>query len=97
MRKPRKHEVVLTDEQRRELERLINTGRESARKITRARVLLMAADGHRDRAIVAALGVGRATGSAPSSPVTGWRRPCNARPNPPGRTSGGWTARPRPS
>ena len=61
MRKPRKHEVVLTEEQRQQLERLINTGRESARKITRARVLLMAADGHRDRAIVVALGVGRAT------------------------------------
>ena len=54
---PKKHAVVLTDEQRDELDRLVNTGRESARKITRARVLLMAADGRTDEAIVAALGV----------------------------------------
>ena len=53
----KKHAVVLTDEQRLELERLVNTGRESARKITRARVLLKAADGQTDEAIAAALGV----------------------------------------
>jgi transposase len=58
---PKKHVVALTDEQRRELERLVNSGRESARKITRARVLLKADDGDTDEQIVAALGVGRAT------------------------------------
>jgi transposase len=58
---PRKHVVALSDEQRRELERVVNSGRASARKITRARVLLKADDGESDGAIVAALGVGRAT------------------------------------
>ena len=46
---PKEHAVVLTDEQRQELDRLVNTGRESARKITRGRVLLMAADGRAKR------------------------------------------------
>ena len=54
---PKTHTVVLTDDQRRELDRLVNTGRDSARKITRARVLLKAADGETDEAIAAALGV----------------------------------------
>jgi transposase len=53
--------VELTDEQRQELGRVVNTGRESARKITRARVLLKAGDGETDEAIAAALGVGLAT------------------------------------
>lgn len=57
----KKHVVTLTDEQRQELDRLVNTGRESARKITRARVLLKAADGLADDAIAAALDVGAAT------------------------------------
>lgn len=34
---PRKHVVALADEQRQSLERVVNSGRESARKITRAR------------------------------------------------------------
>ena len=58
---PRKHVVALADEQRQSLERVVNSGRESARKITRARVLLKAGEGASDGAIVAALGVGRAT------------------------------------
>jgi transposase len=57
----RKHAVELTDEQRRELDRLVNTGRESARKIARARILLKAGDGEANGAIAAALGVGVAT------------------------------------
>ena len=57
----KKHVVTLTDEQRQELDRLVNTGRESARKITRARVLLKAADGQADDAIAAALDVAVAT------------------------------------
>ena len=57
----KKHEVALADEQRQVLERLVNSGRESARKITRARVLLKAGEGESDGAVVAALGVGRAT------------------------------------
>ena len=54
---PKTHAVVSTDGQRLELDRLVSTGRESARKITRARVLLKAADGETDGAIAAALGV----------------------------------------
>ena len=54
---PKTHAVVLTDDQRHELDRLVNTGRESARKIARARVLLKAADGVTDEAIAAALDV----------------------------------------
>src|SRR5436309_9961373 len=54
----KKNLVALTDEQKRELDRLVNTGRESARKITRARILLKADAGETDEAIAAALGVG---------------------------------------
>jgi transposase len=57
----KKHVVELTDEQRQSLERLVGTGRESARKITRARVLLKAGEGETDEAIAAALGVSVAT------------------------------------
>ena len=53
----KKYAVALTDDQRLELDRLVNTGRDSARKITRARVLLKAADGQTDAAIASALGV----------------------------------------
>ena len=53
----KKYAVALTDGQRGELDRMVNTGRDSARKITRARVLLKAADGETDAAIAAALGV----------------------------------------
>ena len=61
MAKPKKYVVALTDDQRHALDRLVNTGRESARKITRARVLLKAADGQADDAIAAALDVAVAT------------------------------------
>ena len=57
----KKYGVALADDQRQVLGRLVNSGRESARKITRARVLLKAGEGESDGAIVAALGVGRAT------------------------------------
>ena len=57
----KRHVVELTDEQRQHLERLVGTGRESARKITRARILLKAGVGHTDEAIAAALGVSVAT------------------------------------
>jgi transposase len=40
---------------------LIRRGKTSARKITRARILLKAADGNTDEEIVKALGVGVAT------------------------------------
>ena len=53
----KKHVVELTDEQRQVLGRLVSSGRESARKITRARVLLKADEGETDEEIAAALGV----------------------------------------
>lgn len=57
----KKYAVELTDEQRHGLERVVNCGRESARKITRARVLLKADEGEPDEEIAEALGVGLAT------------------------------------
>lgn len=56
-----KYVVALTDEQRYGLERVVNSGRESARKITRARILLKADEGEPDEEIAQALGVGLAT------------------------------------
>jgi transposase len=56
--------VELSNAQRVELERLVGSGRESARKLTRARILLKAdanAQGWNDARIAAALGVARAT------------------------------------
>ena len=56
-----KYVVELTDEQRQGLERVVNRGRESARKITRARILLKADEGEPDEEIAQALGVELAT------------------------------------
>lgn len=56
-----KYVVELTDEQRQGLERVVKRGRESARKITRARILLKADEGEPDEEIAQALGVGLAT------------------------------------
>lgn len=53
--------VSLTQEQRLALERLAGTGRESARKIVRARILLKAGVGESDQEIAEALDVGTAT------------------------------------
>ena len=54
---PKKYVVELTDEQRSALLGTVNSGRESARKITRCRVLLKADEGETDEEIAAALGV----------------------------------------
>lgn len=56
-----KSKVSLTYEQRLALEKLAGTGRESARKITRARILLKADRGETDQEIAEALDVGVAT------------------------------------
>jgi transposase len=56
-----KYLVALTGEQRQGLEQVVNCGRESARKITRARILLKADEGEADEEIAQALGVGLAT------------------------------------
>jgi transposase len=49
--------VQLSDEERRELRRLIESGRKLARKITRARILLLADAGKKDREIAEVLQV----------------------------------------
>jgi transposase len=55
----------LTAEERAELEHLVSVGKGAARKLTHARILLLAdtavTDGHTDNEIVAALGVGICT------------------------------------
>ena len=53
----KKYHVKLIDEQRLELQRLVNSGKESARKITRARILLKADEGKTDPQIADALDV----------------------------------------
>jgi transposase len=51
-----RHPVVLTAEERRELEEVTRRGVTAARRVRRARVLLLAADGQPDRAVAAAAG-----------------------------------------
>jgi transposase len=52
----RKHYAIhLTDEEQKELRTLVVTGRRLARKMTRARILLLADTGKKDREIVEAL------------------------------------------
>jgi transposase len=59
---PRKKYVVdLTAEERTTLEQLLGRGKSSARKLTRARILLQADEGLRDEEITAALNVSIAT------------------------------------
>jgi transposase len=57
----KKYLVTLNDEEREQLEQLLHSGTHATRKVTRARILLKAAEGWEDRAIAAALSVGRAT------------------------------------
>lgn len=57
----KKYLVDLTDDERAMLQALVRRGKTQARKVTRARILLHAARGASDAAIVAALGVGLAT------------------------------------
>ena len=57
----KKYVVDLTVKEREELEALISSGVDSARKLTRARILLKADEGWTDKAISEALDVGRAT------------------------------------
>jgi transposase len=57
----KKYLVTLADDERQELEHLLHSGTHATRKVTRARLLLKAADGWEDQAIAAALSVGRAT------------------------------------
>ena len=57
----KKYIVDLSTDEREQLQLLIRRGKTSARKLTRARVLLKASDGSTDDEIVAALNVGVAT------------------------------------
>src|SRR5262245_17787309 len=57
----KKYLVTLHDEEREQLEQLLPSGTHATRQVTRARILLKAAEGWEDRAIAAALSVGRAT------------------------------------
>jgi len=57
----KKYLVTLTDEERTLLEQLLRGGMTATRKVTRARILLKAADGWRDEQIAQALNIGRAT------------------------------------
>ena len=57
----KKYLVTLTDAEREELQQMLRSGKHATRKLTRARILLKAADNCTDEEIVTALGVGRAT------------------------------------
>src|SRR5215471_17943265 len=57
----KKYLVTLDDEEREQLAHLLHSGTHATRKVTRARILLKAAEGAEDSAIAAALSVGRAT------------------------------------
>ena len=57
----KKYVVALTADERRTLEQLVQRGKSSARKLTRARILLQADDGLTDEEIATGLEVGIAT------------------------------------
>jgi transposase len=57
----KKYLVDLSTEERESLRQLVRRGRHSSRKVTRARILLLASDGATDEQIVAALKTGFAT------------------------------------
>ena len=57
----KKYLVTLDDDEREQLEHLLHSGTHATRKVTRARILLKAAEGAEDSAIAAALSIGRAT------------------------------------
>ena len=57
----KKYIVDLSDTEQDELKHLIRSGKHSARRVTRARILLKAASGCTDQEIVQALSVGGAT------------------------------------
>ncbi len=57
----KKYLVTLTQAERTQLEQLLRGGQAATRKVTRARILLKAADGWHDQRIADALDIGRAT------------------------------------
>jgi hypothetical protein len=63
----KKYLVTLDDDERAQLEHLLHSGTHATRKVTRARILLKAAEGWEDGAIADALAVGRTTVERPAS------------------------------
>jgi len=62
MTMPKKlYHVTLTQEEQDSLQTIVKKGKDSARKITRARILMLASQGKKDDDIVESLQVGRAT------------------------------------
>lgn len=57
----KKYLVTLTDSERAQLEQLLRGGKAATRKVTRARILLKAAEGWHDQRIAEALHIGRST------------------------------------
>jgi len=57
----KKYNVKLTSEEKEQLHRLVSSGKERARKLTRARILVKADEGWTDMTICAALDVSRPT------------------------------------
>ena len=57
----KKYLVTCRDDERAQLEHLLHSGTHATRQVTRARILLKAAEGWEDSAMAAALSVGRAT------------------------------------
>jgi transposase len=57
----KKYLVTLTNDERTQLQQLLRGGHAATRKVTRARILLKAADGWADQRIAEALNIGRAT------------------------------------
>ena len=57
----KKYLVDLSAEERQQLHQIVRCGKHSSRKVTRARILLLAADGRTDEQIVTALKTGFAT------------------------------------
>ena len=77
----KRYRVTLLEGERQELQSMVSAGKAAARKLVRARILLLAdqADGgpgKLDPEIADALGCGRATIGAPASSLSkkGWKR-----------------------
>lgn len=61
MSRTKKHVVTLSRSERQQLERFVSRGKKSAREIRRARILLLAHEGKKDKEIIDLLGVSRHT------------------------------------
>ena len=86
-----KYRVTLTAEERADLQQMVSSGKAAARKLTHARILLLADDAlgdeHSDEEIVTALGTSLRTVSRIRRQLVteAWTSPCFADDNPRGR------------